>query len=398
MRIAIVPVAWSSHYLPMVPLAWAFHAAGHDVRVACQPTVRDAVVGSGMNVQPVGTTYDLPAALAEVSKRVEFPATPAAMRALEPAALQQMLAARFMPHVEAAAAMVEDLVDFVEAWQPDLIMADPIALAAPIAAEVTGARLVRHLFGVDVSRMVGFPTLGLPPERWPAELCALFERFGAEVRPEYGTHTIDPTPTSMQVPVIPNRTAMRWVPYNGADVAPEWLLKSTGQPRLCVTGGATHTYLVGAKGWTVPDIADALTGLDAEVVITIRRAELDMLGPTAPGVRVVADLPLSMLLPTCEAVIHHGGSGTMFTAAFHGVPQVCVPSIPDATLNAAKLAEVGAGIALPAEETSSVDIREAVAAVLTTGDTTHAGASKLRDEIHAEASPSDVVRMLEQLD
>jgi hypothetical protein len=217
MRIAFVPLAWATHYMPMVPLAWALRAAGHEVRVACQPGVSNAVVCSGMAVQPVGSGYDLMAALAEVSRRAAVPATPEAVRALGPEELQRLLAARYVPHVAAAEAMAADLVAFVRAWRPDLIVADPTVLAAPLAAAATGTPVVHHLFGADASRLAGCPTRGLPLERWPADLRTLFESFGAEVRPEYSARAIA-APRQRPNAALPERSRSR----------PQW--SDRGQP------------------------------------------------------------------------------------------------------------------------------------------------------------------------
>ncbi|MFE9117175.1 glycosyltransferase [Streptomyces sp. NPDC007172] len=69
-----------------------------------------------------------------------------------------------------------------------------------------------------------------------------------------------------------------------------------------------------------------MADLDVEVVATLNAEQLDALGPTPPNVRAVDFVPLNQLLPSCAAIIHHGGAGTFLTALAHGVPQVVVPS------------------------------------------------------------------------
>jgi hypothetical protein len=44
-------------------------------------------------------------------------------------------------------------------------------------------------------------------------------------------------------------------------------------------------------------------------------------------VRVVDFVPLNALLPTCSAVVHHGGSGTFAAVLEHGVPQLIIPQL-----------------------------------------------------------------------
>jgi UDP:flavonoid glycosyltransferase YjiC (YdhE family) len=49
----------------VVAVAWALRAAGHDVRVAAQPDLADAIVQAGLTAVPVGNALDL----AELSRR-----------------------------------------------------------------------------------------------------------------------------------------------------------------------------------------------------------------------------------------------------------------------------------------------------------------------------------------
>lgn len=48
-----------------------------------------------------------------------------------------------------------------------------------------------------------------------------------------------------------------------------------------------------------------------------------------PGVHFIAAEPHSALFPRCAGVVHHGGAGTTHAAAIAGVPQVVLPQILD---------------------------------------------------------------------
>src|SRR5262249_30229195 len=50
--------AWPSHFFPMVPLAWALRAAGHEVRVASGPELAGTIRASGLPAVSVGTPVD----------------------------------------------------------------------------------------------------------------------------------------------------------------------------------------------------------------------------------------------------------------------------------------------------------------------------------------------------
>jgi UDP:flavonoid glycosyltransferase YjiC (YdhE family) len=53
------------------------------------------------------------------------------------------------------------------------------------------------------------------------------------------------------------------------------------------------------------------------------------------------------LMPTCAAVVAHGGLGTMLRALAHGVPQLLLPLGRDQVFNASRTEQLDAGIALP---------------------------------------------------
>ena len=60
---------------------------------------------------------------------------------------------------------------------------------------------------------------------------------------------------------------------------------------------------------------------------------------------VVGDVNQQALFPRVAAVVHHGGAGTTTTAARAGAPQVIVPQIADQPYWAARVAELGIGVA-----------------------------------------------------
>ena len=51
-------------------------------------------------------------------------------------------------------------------------------------------------------------------------------------------------------------------------------------------------------------------------------------------------------MPHAQAMVGHGGAGTTLAALAGGVPQVLLPVFADQPMNAARVAEFGAGLAL----------------------------------------------------
>ncbi|WP_301184624.1 nucleotide disphospho-sugar-binding domain-containing protein, partial [Streptomyces sp. NL15-2K] len=112
-----------------------------------------------------------------------------------------------------------------------------------------------------------------------------------------------------------------------------------------------------------------------------------------PNVRPLSDwVPLAQLLAGCDAVVHHGGAGTMMAAAAVGIPQLFLPSGADHFTNAA--AAVAQGFALRAEpQMVDGDLLD----TLLNDDSLRKAALAMRDEIAALPSPAGLVGDIEDL-
>ncbi|MFE9117172.1 glycosyltransferase [Streptomyces sp. NPDC007172] len=109
-----------------------------------------------------------------------------------------------------------------------------------------------------------------------------------------GQWTVDPTPASLREPPAGRR--------------------------VCLTLGLSFREVMGGDQASVPDLLEALAGLDAEVVATLDAGQLAEVGRVPDKVRVVDFVPLAALLPSCSAIVHQGGFGTAQNALAHGVP------------------------------------------------------------------------------
>ena len=259
MKVMFIPWGQVTHYFWLVPLAWAFRAAGDEVRVASHPGAADAIKRSGMSVTVVGDAYDFlsgikkilgdgrrgMATIREISSATddsrEYAAAPDYLAQIR----KRFLGRRLGPYTEAARVMADDVVQFARAWQPDLVVSDPLVMAAPLAARAAGAPLVRLQWGPAIHRTNGaFPGSGASPDLWPDDLLDLYARHGVEPAAEHAVATVDPCPASLQYDgAIPSRVPARFVPYNGTGDAPRWLTDPPRRPRICVTWGTTTTTL-----------------------------------------------------------------------------------------------------------------------------------------------------------
>jgi UDP:flavonoid glycosyltransferase YjiC (YdhE family) len=391
MKILFSTWAWPSHYFPMVPLAQACRAAGHEVRVASQPALEAAIRSSGLPAVVVGADVDVNALFrSQVAPLIKAGA------AAEPARRTSLAIGIF---VRVAEAMADDLVSFTQSWQPDLVVFDPITFAAPIAAAVAGVPAVRHLFGPDFTSgggaRRGAAGAGTGPDM--PGMAALLARFGVPDPSLRGTLTVDPCPPSMQPPPATHspaasRQLMSYVPYNGPGIMPR--LPSGPGRRICLTWGTSTVALTGDDSFLPPAVITAAKDTGAEIVIAVTAAQRQLLPEVPPRARVLESVPLHLVLPDCAAVVHQGGAGTTLTAAALGLPQVILPQLPDQRFNAQQAAATGAALCLPFADLTVASAAEHIAAVLD-GPGHAAAARALREEIVAQPQPADVVGKLE---
>jgi UDP:flavonoid glycosyltransferase YjiC (YdhE family) len=101
-----------------------------------------------------------------------------------------------------------------------------------------------------------------------------------------------------------------------------------------------------------------------------------------PTVRHCSFAPFRQLLPRCGAIVHHGGIGTTAAALEAGCPQLVLPLAWDQPDNAARITELGAGLALGSRRRSSRHMSDALARLMTpeVGDRCRAIASRANGE------------------
>jgi UDP:flavonoid glycosyltransferase YjiC (YdhE family) len=187
---------------------------------------------------------------------------------------------------------------------------------------------------------------------------------------------------------------MRFVPYNGGTLVPDWALRRPGRPRVAVTLGTVVPALSGVSSLAV--VLEALGGMDVEVVLAAGTADLTELGTLPENARAVGYLPLSAFLSTCAAIVHHGGSGTTAAPLFYGVPQLVLPSFADNPLAAQRVAERGVGLSHDPATVDVATLRASVGRLLSEGAFATA-AGEVRAEMATQPSPAAVVERLAQV-
>nr|CAE17547.1 glycosyltransferase [Streptomyces griseus subsp. griseus] len=403
MRLLFTAFPSPSHLFPMVPLAWAARAAGHEVRVAGAPSLVDAITASGLPAVPVGAEVDLTGtsrggSLSGWHDHERWPAGWPVTPSLLDGRRKELLEALGQRQFAIAAGMLDDLVRFGEAWRPDAVVHDAVSYAGPVAGSVLDIPSVSHLWGSPGLQRLEMKGLGPDPQDG---FVALFDRYRAAVR-TWPDAWVDPCPPSMGFGSGPDVHSVQYVPYNGPGRIPVRLLDPPSRPRVCVTWGATTAKLLGADMTELlRQAVEAVAALPVEVVLATTADQRQLLGDLPPSVRTEISVPLHMLLPGCVAVVHHGGAGTTLTAARHGVPQLTITRRPEPTLNGERQALTGAGINLTYGEVSRTErpvetVREQVTRLLDDRSYRDA-AGRLSAEILAQPSPADLVGVIEKL-
>ncbi len=396
MRVLVTTWAWPSHYLPLVPMVWALQAAGHEVQVASQPRLSTVITESGAVAVPVGPDLDHDEVRARSMRELSLPAIPQAPVAGEEMTKWQperraKVARVFSVFTAYSDAMLDDLLTYARWWRPDLVLFDPTTYAGPLVAAALGVPAVRHTHGVDVHHQA---------REVVAELVApLAARIGLSDVDVAGARTIDPCPPSLQLDSPVRREFVRHVPYNGPAVQPTWLPEPT-KPRVCLTWGTSTSQLTGEETFKPPKVIEWTRDLDCETVVCVTEADAATLhariGTDTPDVHIAENLPLHMVLPSCSAIVHQGGNGTLLSACHFGLPQLMLPQLPDQTFHCRQAVKTGVGsMLLPAEATAETVPAE-LTRMLEGGEYAEA-ADRLRAEMQAQPTPGEVVERLEKL-
>jgi UDP:flavonoid glycosyltransferase YjiC (YdhE family) len=139
--------------------------------------------------------------------------------------------------------------------------------------------------------------------------------------------------------------------------APAWRRRWPGK-RFVVASLSTGIQSAGQLD-LLQRICDALAGMDVEALVTTGRGIAPESLFVGAKTTVERRVPHDAVLPRADLLITHGGHGTVMAGLRYGVPMLCLPPIADQPVNAAKVAELGLGLAM-APTSPSADIRAAI--------------------------------------
>ncbi len=363
------------HVLPMLPLARAAQAAGHEVVISSGADLAPVIERCGFVAHGSGPTL----AESYASIAANWPK----LSDLPPEE-EQRIASRLL-FGAGAVQRARDLLPFDAQWQPDLVVHEITELGGPSVAVARGVPHVAHGYGPTMPGIAMFASaIGSAISD-----AGLTDPIGAVFAAPY----LDVCPPALQQPgPSPWSSTLLLRPSAGEPDPDEQLPAEFDELPEHDT-----VYL------TLGTITNQEAGVFREAIEGCTRVGVNVLVTTGPGVQLPAVLQpnvliapyisQALLLPRCVAVVSHGGAGTMLGALCHGLPQLCLPQGTDQPYNAAALARTGAGISLPPEQVSADAVESRLRALL---EQAHyrAAARALQDQIAAMPDPTDVLGLL----
>jgi MGT family glycosyltransferase len=229
----------------------------------------------------------------------------------------------------------------------------------------------------------------------------LWEQWGVDLGSRAGMFRylyLDVCPPSLQSPEIDSLEVAHPVKNVAIEPVaderlPDWVLDLPPMPTVYVSLGTIFNQNLDVFGVILAGLRDE----PLNVIVTVGHDnDPSAFGPQPPNVRLERFIPQAALLPHCDLVLCHGGSGTLLGALDHGLPLVVVPLRADQPENARAAAAAGAAVVVAPEAATPESVRGAVRAAL--GEPGYrAGARRVQAELHALPPMAQAVRLLEGL-
>jgi UDP:flavonoid glycosyltransferase YjiC (YdhE family) len=341
----LASVGWTGHVFPHFALARDLRRRGHDVLIETFERWRDV-------------TGDL---------RAEFAAAREQMR--EPGEAPD-------PELPDLAGAAREVAPLIADWRPDVVVHDMFTLAPALAAEVAGVRratLIPHPYPVHAPGLPFYP-LGVGPPRTPVGALAWRALW-----PGVGTRLPNTQLRRRRAEIDASRAELGLSPLRDYDaqISEELALVATfpqlEYPRrwpagVHVTGpmpfelphpdvelpdGERPLVLVASSTERDPEQRLARVALDAladepvDLVVAVNRRGASWPDPVPANARVLDWVSYAQVMPRADAVICHGGHGTVTRALVEGVPVLVSPRAGDQAENGARAAWAGAGLMVP---------------------------------------------------
>jgi len=359
MRVLFSAVPVAGHVLPLLAMATAAQADGHEVAVLTCEGLRELVapvplLGAGPAIED-----QVAETIARTGRRWAGPGPEAA----------EMFAGTRVDLT------YEEALERTQAFSPDLVVCDSCDYVGPTVAAAVGAAWATH----GIAGALPPPFVAAMADRWAAQL----RERGLHARPRLGC--VDPYPDLLRDPgevTPPDRLPVRFTAFDRSDATYEPPRFDDGSlPRVLLTLGTS----VGD-----PHLAATLAGSLADSAVNVLVTDHASADSVAGRrIRHIGFVPLARLMPDVDLVVSAGGTGTVLSALAAGLPLIIQPRLADQPLNARRATRLGAARTIEHSAEAGAAARE----ILTTPDYRHA-ARRVMHEVEALPTPAEVVAQL----
>ena len=374
------------HLYPCLPLARALQLAGHRVRFASASAFGDVIRAHGFEAVAAG---------------LDFTQASAKGDATEISAIDDNVAKKMF--VDGPPVMLAAMTELVSRQRPDVMLVDPWDHGAQIAAEAGSVPWGAVMFGV---RPTGSFAGALPFDR--EERRSVIEEQGRvrrELRTSVGLEDPDllederPFDRSLVLCMAPpslESWPLRWISHTAHPLQPE-IHRSDSDDRWLGDVPRDRPIVAVSFGtlFGTPDlettVVEAAVAAGARVIVTSKHLSL-----ADEFVRVVPWVSMENLLGVSDVLVHHGGWGSTIAAAASGTASITIPLGADQHRQSVRLCSSGAARSVDVREMNPDTLRAVIEAVVEDQIYT-LNAQRLRREIEAMPTPSEVVPLVERL-
>lgn len=416
-KLLLTAMPFTGHVTPMLSVAAALVARGHDVRFYTGSAFRPGVEASGARHVPWTKAPEFD----ENDLAATFP------RLVGKKGLGQLLINVQDVFIKTAPAQLEDLTAECEREPWEALAGDEMSIGTALYAEKTGcpwgtvAVLPLNLIGREgppsgmgltpgrnpvtrlrdavlrtavplIARPLSKPLasaraeIGLPPSKVPFDRVA----FSARLLVASGAPLLDYGRTDRPATV---HFVGQLRPAPTPSALPPWWADLDGRTVVHVTQG---TQNIDPADLIRPAL-DALADRDMIVVVSTGVPGRDELPfPVPRNARVAGFLPYADLLPRVDLVVTNGGWGGTLAVLSHGIPLVIAGGDLDKPEIAARVAWAGAGVNLKTGTPSAAKVARGVDRVLADPSFRDA-AARVGRQLDALGGPKRAAELLETL-
>lgn len=377
-RLRILAVGWEGggNVPPTLAAIRALVARGHDVRLMADDAIKADAIEAGARFLPWKRAPNRP-------DRSSGSCFVRDWEIADPMAGFQKWCERIF--IGPAQAYALDILEALDDEAADLLIGSDLLFGSTLAAEISGIPSVLLAANISLSPLPGHPPFGpgFQPARSDAErgrdadvsamVAQLWNSFLPTLNTARAHFGLAPLTRLLDQPLAVGRQFLATSPsfdfpcdqlpdhvrYVGPLLeTPSWAASFSSRPRADATRPlvlVSFSTTNQGQAAALQRVVSALADEPIEAIVTLGKA-LEGLELEAPGnVTVLASAPHDAILMQANAVVTHGGHGTLMRSLRHGVPLLVLPMGRDQNDNAARVEYHGAGLRLdPSAEPQAI--------------------------------------------